>query len=189
MAASSSPISLAFVLLSCCAPAPHSAAVVLTAGTVAGPAAALCEARCLREARCARASACACDTISDRHVVRDDWLRADAACLARAPCDAPALEETETAEPACERVAYASIGVGGIAWPGVVLRCLAKGDTCGGSFDACRHLAALVDSARAEVDACFARPCDEYEACFAAFWSARVAPTVPAWPVWRRSTR
>jgi hypothetical protein len=102
--------------------------------------------------------------------------------LANAACDgADAADANADHDDACERSSFRAIGIDPLAWPPVVLRCLAKGDVCGGTFRACRRLAAMTDAARAEADRCFARGCAEYRACFDAFWSARVAPAAPAW--------
>jgi hypothetical protein len=134
----------------------------------------LCEASCARADRCGdeRAPLCACERARDTGAIRADWAAAEMSCLRAAPCDAGVD---------CDPVAERAIGVRPLDQPPVVLRCLVKGDTCGGSFAMCRRLAALTDDARLEVDRCASLDCDGWRACFATFWRSRVAPALPAW--------
>jgi hypothetical protein len=150
----------------CSEPARHGEAPI---ARVALP---LCEAACDRRDRCGDDSACACVAAHDTGAIRADWAEAAAACARDAPCGA---------DVDCDVEAARAIGVRPLDQPAVVLRCLSKGDVCGGSFAACRRLAALTDDARAEVDRCAPLPCDAWHECFASFWSREVAPAVPAW--------
>jgi hypothetical protein len=133
----------------------------------------LCEAACDRRDRCADdADICSCNTARDTGALRADWVAAAIACDRDAPCDA---------DVDCDAIAARAIGVRPLDPPGVVLRCLSRGDVCGGTFAQCRRLAALTDDARAEVDRCAALDCDHWRACFVAFWRSEVAPAVPSW--------
>jgi hypothetical protein len=134
----------------------------------------MCEAACDRLDRCGDDDAplCDCERARDTGAFRADWAAAAIACARDAPCDA---------DVDCDLAASRAIGIRPLDQPGVVLRCLAKGDTCGGSFAMCRRLAALTDDARNEVDRCAALDCDRWRACFATFWRARVAPSAPVW--------
>jgi hypothetical protein len=132
----------------------------------------LCEAACERRARCEDDGPCECARARDTGTIRGDWATAAIACAKGAPCD----DDVD-----CDAIAAERIGVRPLDQPGVVLRCLSKGDACGGSFAQCRRLAALTDDARAEVDRCAALDCDAWRACFAAFWRSEVAPAAPSW--------
>jgi hypothetical protein len=157
-----------------CEPLPMDARDEHGPGGDTGLARALCSAACARTIRCEgpRAATCDCASARDEDLLRADWVRADVACLGQATCGA---------SQDCETEAYRSIGAAPFAWPPVVMRCLARGDACGGSSATCRRLAALTDDARAEADACFEGPCEAYASCFQAFLASRVAPAVPPW--------
>jgi hypothetical protein len=137
----------------------------------------VCEADCARAIRCEgpRARSCDCGSVRDSDLLRPDWTREQIACLGRTACgSANASEE-------CEAEAYRKIGAAPLSWPTSVMRCLERGDACGGSFATCRRLAAMNDDARAEACACFDRPCEAYAACFHEFFASRVTPAVHAW--------
>jgi hypothetical protein len=119
-----------------------------------------------------RAATCACATLRDEGLLRPDWARAEIACLGQAACDLPGD---------CEAEASRTIGAAPFSWPPVVMRCLARGDVCGGSSATCRRLAAMTDEAQAEAGACFDLSCDAYTRCFRRFLDGRVAPAVPGW--------
>jgi hypothetical protein len=142
-----------------------------------GLARSLCEASCARGIRCdgPRGSSCDCGAVRDSNLLRPDWARAELACLGRTPCS------SSTAAADCETEAYRAIGIAPLSWPTVVMRCLERGDACGGSFVTCRHLAAMSDDATAAASVCFDQPCDAYAACFRDFLASRVTPAVPAW--------
>jgi hypothetical protein len=122
-----------------------------------------CEAECRRDARCGEAKGCGpCDAVAGEAVIRPDWARAAASCADGLACDR-SLD-------ACAREARSAIGIDALALPPVVLRCLQKGDQCGGRSADCLALAALTDAWRDQADACFAeRSCAAYAARFAAF--------------------
>ncbi|HEY2517680.1 MAG TPA: hypothetical protein VGI39_42720 [Polyangiaceae bacterium] len=136
----------------------------------------LCEARCARDRRCDPATpeppSCACGALEPAGVIRADWAAAAIDCFARPGCDPP--DE-------CERSAFRAIGQSPLDWPPIVLRCLSRGDECGGSSATCRRLAALTEGARAAAAPCFDEPCAVYSRCFAAFVSTRMTPAVPEW--------
>jgi hypothetical protein len=163
-----SPLAAIALAMACGEPPRHGEAEL---ARVARP---LCEAACDRADRCGgdRAPLCACERARDTGAIRADWAAAATACARTAPCDA---------DVDCDVVAGRAIGVRPLDQPPVVLRCLVKGDACGGSFVMCRRLAALTDDARLEVDRCATLDCDRWRACFAAFWRSSVAPVVPAW--------
>lgn len=163
--------------LACEPPAPSAARGPASADADTGLARALCEATCARAIRCdgpraGKAGACDCEGVRDPRVLRGEWARAAIACLGESVCDSSAD---------CEAAAYRAIGAAPLSWPPVVMRCLARGDACGGSSATCQHLAALSDDARAEASVCFDQPCDGYAACFRRFVATRVTPAVPAW--------
>ncbi len=91
------------------------------------------------------------------------------ACLADPKC---------AAEDECETAAYRATGAAPLAWPPAVLACLQMGSSCGGSSAACKRLAAASDEARDEATRCFARPCDEFRACFEVVYRARIEPAL-----------
>ena len=136
----------------------------------------LCEARCARDRRCDPGTpnppSCACGDVAPTGLIRADWAAATIECFARPDCDAP---------DACERAAFRAIGQSPLDWPPIVLRCLARGDECGGSSTTCRHLAALTEGAREAASPCFDEPCAAYSRCFASFVAARMTPAVPDW--------
>jgi hypothetical protein len=149
------------------------------AGAREGPSLArsVCLAECARTIRCEgpRASACDCDSVRDSDLLRPDWARAQIACLARTACGPPNASE------GCESEAYRAIGAAPLSWPTAVMRCLERGDRCGGSFSTCRRLAAMSDDAQAQASVCFDQPCDAYATCFRDFFAARVAPAMHVW--------
>jgi hypothetical protein len=164
---------VALALACATTPAPGPAA----ASADTGVARALCEATCARAIRCdgpraGKAGACDCGGVRDPRVLRPEWVHAAIACLGESACDSSVD---------CESAAYRAIGAAPLSWPPVVMRCLARGDTCGGSSATCQRLAALSDEAQAEASACFDQPCEGYAVCFRRFVASRVTPAVPAW--------
>jgi len=161
--------------------AAHSPAPAPPAEPAASVARPLCEARCEHAARCSAtreehegqaSRACSCATARETNGLRADWARADIACLRDPKC----IGEDE-----CEANAARAVGATPLSWPPVVLRCLQKGDLCGGSGATCRRLVATTGDVAREADVCFAKDCDAYQACFGALWDARVVSAVPAW--------
>ncbi|MGO8999254.1 MAG: hypothetical protein ACLQVI_38505 [Polyangiaceae bacterium] len=143
------------------------------------PARSLCEARCAHSIRCdgPRTTECDCGTVRDTGLLRADWTQAQVACLGRSSCTGGDASDVTD----CDSEAYRAIGIDPLSLPSVVMRCLERGDTCGGSAVTCRRLAAMSDDARAQASACFDRPCDDYTTCFRDFVAKRVAPEVHAW--------
>ena len=140
----------------------------------------LCEARCEHAARCGADGACSCAWSRETDALRADWVHADIECLSAPAC---------TTEADCEATASRAVGASPLAWPPVVLRCLQKGDECGGSSATCRRLVATTDELARDADACFAMACGDYRSCFRALWDARVASAVASWREKRRSRR